>query len=808
MDNSAEPQLDIENSTLSPVREDEADVQKEVAAFQKALVRFTTQLYEEVGPKLFGETTCSWPQEFPTTRDGLFSMIETVAPQALSEFPSGDRKKLIELVESFMGIYEYHTKTTAVQRAVPEALKFVMIGLYFGPDRAIASMIDKDDLWTLFKISNGDSNFKRQFKFEARSSEEEASVKELSSFLVTARETYHDIMRDARFGNPLPVLTSGFKFGSGLGGFAGFNPQAAEPSDPGVGGLTSGSLEFTQHTPGEESPDQGKPGSQPSPTQPSHSQFGAPEAPLSNYTLSWAPSQPLLWEFQDSPEYLQMPKATTSAKVLKTLEEYSVATDGPTAAEALGVSAGVSGGILAAVQEGLEPPGSRKIKIPLPTLKDDRRILTFDFNTKGRSVEEILGTVFLNMNFPNESARQETMRALLQRVIDDPETEKVTLQIALECMDQLDIPRLHHQNTTIAALRTLAIDEEELVEAPLLGSRSLTTPMAKSLLVMLSIGADQKYSVDNPESRLLEYYLRPLAAKITAEQLNEEGAYALLSNLVTGTTADQVRLAWREEKIPFLDFWEILQKVGNKATSGEVFEKALEKTLSSPPEHVGAALVRIKTLRLRIHAQERDREVRTKLIEKETLADFKRLVQSFYPQYAATILHSFDQKLSMWALKSKTHAAFNSKCPEANKINLMMEVICTTISDDLAILGRPRKTYAAMAALTPTPDARPFQDVAPGPAPAVMGSNPTPSLLSGPIRCILCTYRNHVTEECQRYPQAVPTNVECLQCNGRHPGPCLKHVRLGPVRTRSLQKEKNGPDLGKTPWQKRHEPLQ
>ena len=417
----------------------------------------------------------------------------------------------------------------------------------------------------------------------------------------------------------------------------------------------------------------------------------------------WTSQGPrVLREFEVHPEYRMVPPQTSgfsgAEEVLGALDKYSVPTDGPTAATAVGVSSGVSRGIVMMTKEAKDKFRPSFVKIPPPSLEDDRRMITFDFNIRGRNQDEILGETFRRTCFPNEGARQETMRAIFQRVIDDPLTPSTTKQIALGVMDQLDVTKLHTQNANLSALRAVKImagdaDEEresEFVEPPILGDNPITNNSIKSLYAIMGIDNQQKFSISDPQSKPLKFYLRPLAARITAERLSENDAYSLLSNVVKGPTQEQVQNAWYIEKIPFRDFWMMLQRTANKITSVQAYTEELFELLTKRPVHLEQVLTEIKNLRIKIHANEKNPQYRKEKIESNTVQDFQYLLMRHYSSMWPVVYNEYQARLK--AREAENHAlkAFGQAVGKPNKVYTMMEVICTLFAENHLIgEGRP-----------------------------------------------------------------------------------------------------------------------
>jgi len=688
---------------ISPPKETKFSA-SEIQERQKYFRTFIDALVAEAATTVFTQgdaPTLQAPARY--TPDEAQEILDLLLPQAMGDFREY-REIFLIFVDSLLQVLTAHRRIRNQGCTISDALRFMLIGLNFGPDRAITASKNQDELWKdVTKKGKRDSDV-YDFGAVPTSKLSETELERTRKALKFARE-FHSVLIE---GKPTTHTLDASFASSGKANTSRNDDALAELTQDQVETETEVevALQKDKETPvsvAAVSPPKSSETRITDVKKPERTSEAKPPTTSSTHstppTNPWAPKTPIMREYQRHPEYVEAPPARTphESPVLRAFKEHSVAVDGPAAATALGVSSGVAQGIYALTKEGKENTRPILIRVPTPQLSDDRRLLTFDYNIRGRDQDEILGPIFRRTYFPNEGARQETMKALFQRVIDDPDVLDRTKRIALAQMDQLDVARLHTQNTTLSAFKAanaMATDPEEeqdagLVKVPTLGNRSITTSMVKSLYALMGIDGSQKFSIEDPNSKPLKAYLRPLGTKITAERLGPDDAYALLSNLVTGHTHEQVQAAWHIEKIPFEQFWVTLQKVANRTTSVSAFKEDINRLLSKKPAHIEEVLTEIKNLRFKIHAAEKNELIRNTLIERDTIGDFTYLMRTFYPEVAPNIYAEYHNRLSAQKLEEATFASYGQPYVMPHKIYTLMEVICSVLAEDLTS-GRPR----------------------------------------------------------------------------------------------------------------------
>jgi hypothetical protein len=127
------------------------------------------------------------------------------------------------------------------------------------------------------------------------------------------------------------------------------------------------------------------------------------------------------------------------------------------------------------------------------------------------------------------------MRAIFQRVVDDPETPQRTLKIALEALGQFDLPKQHMKDANSSAIAAARLVSEgtlsgvstqegyagtSLIPPPRLGDVDGFGPNILKLLSTSTGLGDKKYSVGDPDSQPLKVFLTPLVSLIENSRLN------------------------------------------------------------------------------------------------------------------------------------------------------------------------------------------------------------------------------------------------------------------------------------------------
>ena len=577
-------------------------------------------------------------------------------------------------------------------------MKFICISLFFGPDRAIRAVAEKDNLWTEFRNTITDVFYKKLANInfilqDRRDLVQRASIIAMQAVLDETRNIYYTFLRDdywdARKEDPSDTLYSETSSETSI-----LEKSGKVSKEGGGRGLAKSGESVAQLdsllTKGFRTISK----------QPTHAEECARAAPSHDTPAvqpsAWAAKQPVTFEYRDYPEFVYRQNTPVDATagctgVVKTLEKYHVPATSLITGLALGVSSGVASGIGNMTKEGKERAKPVLVPAPRPSLKDDMRVSSFDYDIHGTNIDEILGSVFRKTCFINEGARQETMKVILQRVLDDPETPDTTKEVALKQIDQMDVPKMHAQMSHLSALKAAKVFTKEnadleripsIIPPPTFGNQTMTTNTVKSLFASMGIDSNQKFSIADPECKPLKYYLIPLAAKITSERLSEDQAYLLLSNIVTGSTLEQVQNAMYNDYIPFSEFWIFLQKTGNRTTSVDAFQRELDKVLKTTPEHVENAITKIKNLRIKIHMNEPDEAIRKKMTETQTIIDFRKFLRNHFPFSAALVDFLYKQKVSAQEMEELTNGVFNTAFPMPNKVYTYMEVMCSVLADE------------------------------------------------------------------------------------------------------------------------------
>ena len=829
----------------------DADVQRERREIQEAIQDFLFDIQLRVRPDVFQRLDFSLSGSF-SSRDDMAVLIDNFFTGTLDKLDSREFTIIVNYADYARQLLSFLVDNKLITGTLDglSLMKFVCISLYLGPDRALKSLGRKDAIWREFRQNRADLFYTKLADMEymlgnRALSIQRASIRSAQDILEEMRQIYYTFLRDddwdprkaeeTAVSAEAETTTSSAEILDKRESEARMSrkqKQTAERSEPRELGKALFDIEKFVSKSSE------------------HSERGAPSAPARERApaappSAWTAQQPVTFEYRDFPEYVyrqNTPVDSTAgcAQVVKALEQYHIPATSALTGMALGVSSGVASGIGHLTKEGKERSKPVLVPAPRPSLKDDMRVSSFDYNIYGTTVDDILGSVFRKTCFINEGARQETMKVILQRVLDDPDTPNATKEIALKQIDQMDVPRMHAQMSHLSALRAAKVLTKEnadlervptLIPPPTFGNQTLTTNTVKSLFATMGIDSNQKFSIGDPECKPLKYYLIPLAAKITADRLSEDQAYLLLSNIVTGTTLEQVQNAMYDDNIPFKDFWVFLQKTGNRATSVDTFQKELDKLLKTTPVHVEDAITRIKNLRIKIHMNEPDEMIKKKLTETNTILDFRRFLRNHFPHSAPLVDFLYKQKVNAQEMEALTNGVFDAEFSMPNKVYSFMEVMCSVLVDEgkmsvstpsLTNSGFSKQERAKVSAIAPeksqqkpksenkseeksskkkskkgkskanvdetTADVCSFNPQFPQYRnDGNRNNNYRPQQrpqnsqnMRNDLKCDLCGMAGHHTESCWTYPGQQVSKQQCSTCTGFHPGPCLPRVSKSP----------------------------
>ena len=286
--------------------------------------------------------------------------------------------------------------------------------------------------------------------------------------------------------------------------------------------------------------------------------------------------------------------------------------------------------------------------------QQDLSIQSFDFNINGTSPEDILGPRFLRTVFVDDVSRLETMRAILQYIVDHPGCHFPTKGIVLNMLGHFDISRNQRANIALSTLQTmgaissphgLGLNEDALITPPLLGTRfSYGTHLSKGVFGALGLSTDDKFCIENPDTKPLDLYLPSLKRIIENEQLCSDSAFTLLLSVLKGDCFDEVHAHMREGSRTFEEVWVSLQKTCSRALRTGGLEKAIQDILSKPPTCVPAALSRIQNIRSKMFAHIPNKAFRRLKISDAVFNDCQRLVRTYLPFESVPIDISFRTK--------------------------------------------------------------------------------------------------------------------------------------------------------------------
>lgn len=486
----------------------------------------------------------------------------------------------------------------------------------------------------------------------------------------------------------------------------------------------------------------------------------------------------------------------------------------------LGTAFGIARGISGLSSREIPNPGmhveSRSVTVD--PFKYDLRLDNFDYCITGNTREQILGSRFAQTQFANPGSRFAVMQAIFQRVVDDPFSSPQAVHIALRELGQVDYPKIYQQNTMHAANKAVqslihpSAGDSDLIPCPVLGFEPLTDKIFKS--VVLTMPHKEKYSLENEGVRPLRQYLRSLETTITYHRLSSEAAYALLLAFVEGY-AHSFAYNAREKGLSFCKLWESIQKANTSYTLVDV-EEEVRAVIVKRPRNVGVALHQIASLRSRENNRRFSPHLREEIIEQKTLSDFRELIHRHFPSAASAIEMAFTAQMSVEKMEAEAASRIgdllHTKKPgtiiyieAVNNFMAHMPMVQSGMpgnhfqNQNPNIFRQPQR--AKMNAVGVEGNVGKNLLFPPQGSPQVRGAR---SLKSGnrsgfkqnEVRaleygqnnvdmnqrqislpaCFLCGRTGHYYSVCNTYPNMQPRGERCQQCNGQHlPASCYRN---------------------------------
>ena len=274
---------------------------------------------------------------------------------------------------------------------------------------------------------------------------------------------------------------------------------------------------------------------------------------------------------------------------------------------------------------------------------------SFDYNIYGRTAEEILGNRFRTTYFETENARLATMRAIFQRVVDDPNCSHETKMRCLDAIGKFDPPREQSNNilmSTISTMGALAgtypgsreLGNADRVEPPLLGHLTISDPaVTKELFFNLGLQMGEKYKPG--ARRPLKFYLQGVSSRITMMKLCSESAYNLLLSILEGDLYEEV-YRMKDEGCAFSHTWDYIQNIAMGQVSRDALTKELEDLYKTKPSSVATTLSRIQEIRIQHFKYIPGKAERESVTSAITLLDFKSLISQYYGATATAAIET------------------------------------------------------------------------------------------------------------------------------------------------------------------------
>jgi len=520
----------------------------------------------------------------------------------------------------------------------------------------------------------------------------------------------------------------------------------------------------------------------------------------------------------------------------------------------LATSIGIAQSINALTKEGqkLQQP---EIIPPSPPPSDiDLRVNAFDYNINGLSPEEILGTRFAKLKFPNETSRLQTMRAIFQKVVDDPSTPNYNKRIALGQLGQFDHTKFaknefeHHYTRTLSRLDNHP--DPDIIPPPLMGNNSLDGRTLKTLQTRL--GMEDRVSFDDITTSLFKSILTTVSSVLSAARVTDSEAYALMKRITKGNSYETVQIHEISLKNPFKDYWIAIQKLHKNSCNTTEYKKKLKAIMTNMnPDRVDRTLNEIMIYTHKIHEKEIDPKYRQLLTQRECLRYFRFFIKLHFAPYFSQINTCFTEKLRQLALENDDVTYTNENIYHPGTVQTYLEVACDILSqiDDDIFPKSTREKTANIFAVNPAEHPQELQQTknepnrqntqqsnqqvvpyqqgqqrqyqprqqnqrddrrTPGPRPPSRFNNQQrpQSRAVTPYRpnynCHLCNRRGHGYRECRTYPNEERGPSYCDNCGGAHKGECRTFNRAGTPGPRNNQRQQDQQqNRSMTPYQRK-----
>jgi hypothetical protein len=371
------------------------------------------------------------------------------------------------------------------------------------------------------------------------------------------------------------------------------------------------------------------------------------------------------------------------------------------------ISAGLVVGLTQAAKKSSRE--SRAVDFEIETInpfESDTSVNSFDFNIEGRTAEEILGSKFRVTFFETENARLATMRAIFQRVVDDPHCSDETREICLDTLGKFDPPREQSNNILLSTISTMGalsglktglngVPDGDRVDPPILGNLKITDPaVTKELFFHLGVPMGEKYKPGGEKP--LKFFLQGVASRITMQRMCSDSAYSLLLSVFQGDLHEEIYMLHKKGN-PFHDTWNYIQNCAVGQVSRDVLTKELSDLYKAKPANLHAVLTRIQMLRIQIFSNmpgmsAAERESFTTMI---TLMDYKSLLNQHYGHAHATSVEAlFNHELAKQEKELILYERQGLTYKPEDKIRTFKEIACPYIKSQITPSHGPSMIFS------------------------------------------------------------------------------------------------------------------
>jgi len=637
----------------------------------------------------------------------IYGVLNDLFREGFVNFNSGTHVLVQDHMDRLISVFKVHCRGKA--RIIEPFIKFIIIGLTFGVDRAMFSVQNKDDMYFEFTHDKGDAYFRKlcdiqnkeldrsrdiyytcfrtdgfdpRREIEARERMEENKIRigkeqqKLADYFKNVKENpaHSSSIRVQGSGASMATIIKNEESGnsdydsdsdseieivrkSRKSKRVRINPPPAKPLH-----LVRAEACQSDQADDEDSGDDG-------PAIPVHIRKGAADP----YFGKTKQSLGKVYDPNTAFKEVENPSTDVWNQTIKGL--VSAGVDKKTVKDVVATSAAMAQ-IAGTLTSSYKKQNKKVIEEIPPPKKEDYRADSFDYDIEGDTIQKVLGKRFCKIQFPSEAIKNMVMRDILEKVASHPASTFDAKLIANNYLGEDDpLQRRKAEMQTIMSESFYASPEgDEAIPPPRLGRNDLTSDVLKTLQTRVGMSQNDRFDFQKMTNISLRSLLSNLRSVISSFGLRESEAYTLMSRVTTGICHEAVWLAQHEHKIPFKDYWMSLQKTQSRAMASQVHKDLLKGILNQKyVNNLEQSLNEILIYNSKLHQNETDPNIRRVLCQRDTLKDFRTFIRRHYPSYASQVNTTFVEKLRLAAIKRNDPSMINENEYHAGVTLLFLE---------------------------------------------------------------------------------------------------------------------------------------